>query len=48
MIYDCKTKVARSLSISFRIVLSGETIFPITLTGDAGVISPGLPIGVGP
>ena len=28
--------------------LSGEIILPSILTGDAGVISPGFPIGVGP
>jgi len=35
-------------SAIFRIVLSGEIIFPSILTVDAGVISPEFPIGVGP
>jgi len=31
-----------------RIDLSGSVIFPTTLTGEYGLISPFLPIGVGP
>ncbi|SVD96313.1 uncharacterized protein METZ01_LOCUS449167, partial [marine metagenome] len=31
-----------------RIDLSGSVIFPTTLTGEYGFISPFLPIGVGP
>ena len=31
-----------------KIFFLGEMILPITFTGDAGVISPGLPIGVEP
>jgi hypothetical protein len=40
--------MARSPSAEFRIDLSGEIIFPRIFTGEAGVISPRLPIGVGP
>ena len=41
-------KVAVSPSAFSKICLSGEMIFPIMFTGEAGVISPGLPMGVGP
>jgi len=40
--------VALLPSTLFRIDLSGEIILPSIFTEDAGVISPGFPIGVGP
>ena len=46
--YDFNLKLADFPSTSNKRDLSGERIFPIILTGEAGVISPFLPIGVGP
>jgi hypothetical protein len=40
--------VALLPSALFRRDLSGDIILPSTFTGDAGVISPGFPIGVEP
>ena len=45
---EFKLKVAVAPSAFCKMDLSGEIIFPMILTGDAGVISPDFPIGVGP
>ena len=45
---DFKLNSAVFPSASSRTDLFGDIILPRTFTGEAGVISPGFPIGVGP